>query len=216
MSTYTPADKAAALQTVATKGYTAASKAHGPSVETLKKWAKAADVTPYDGRRTAKENADRRALEARSTAEAERAARHAQAQEALGRVADQQVSLVTAHQNVSARVAQRLLRALAALDRLDETGGSEQEVRAASAKVDAELARARQASVSFGIHVDKLLALGGENGAMQAGVAASSSSVVNVLLTSDAEFRRTVSETVRERYRALSGDVVEASSTPAG
>ena len=208
MTHYTPAQRTEALQTIRTHGYAETHRQTGISVTTLQKWARQAKVTPHDGRKTIRANAESTAGDQRAVADAEKASRQAKAQAALGDVATQQVTLVSAHQQVSAKIVARVMRALNALDAADAAvasgSGSREQQREAARVVDAELGRARTASISFGVHVDKLLRLAGEDAVAGAqGGAHSSSSVVTVLLTEDAEFRRQVAASVGERYRAI-------------
>lgn len=221
MPTYTPKQKADALETVATEGITAAATKHNLSRETLRKWAKTAGIVPFDARRTAESNARAVAQQTRAVVDQERTTRHAQAQAALGNVTSQQTTLVSAHQQIAARVANRVLKALARLDAADaavdrQDAGAAELHREASKRLDSELARAKSASISFGVHVDKLLRLAGEDAtaATATGVQAQASQVVTVMLTQDAEFRREVAASLADRYRAMQG-AIETSSTPA-
>lgn len=221
MPTYTPKQKADALETVATEGITAAATKHALSRETLRKWAKTAGIVPFDARRTVESNARAVAQQTRAVVDQERTTRHAQAQAALGNVTSQQTTLVSAHQQIAARVANRVLKALARLDAADaavdrQDAGAAELHREASKRLDSELARAKSASISFGVHVDKLLRLAGEDATAvtsATGVQAQASQVVTVMLTQDAEFRREVAASLADRYRAMQG-AIETSSTP--
>ena len=211
MPKYTPAQKADALQHATKHGPKATSAHTGIPERTITRWANTTGTTLHDPRKTVVANADRKSAEERALAEAERAKRQSSTQVTLGRVAEQQGTLVASHQTVSARLVVRVLRAIEVLEQADQAviragnGAGLKDALAvqkrASTAVDTELERARKASISLGVHVDKLWKLSGEADVPTA--EGSASAALTALLTQDPAFRQDVAMSLRERYLAI-------------